>query len=195
MLALAALLGGCGPRPSHQRKGKPRAEEQAPEKAAVAPVRLKQRSMSISLSDEKGQPIFEASAASLEVDENTKTGRMQNPRFTFYDAGKVAMKARSGSVIADYAKKIVHLDGGVEGDSEASGYSFRADRAQWDYDKKELRAWGGVRFWRKEWEAKGEELVGDTALKRARLIGSPATLRIAQRGTEKPKTARGRQKQ
>jgi len=186
------MVGGCAPRPSPAPKGKPRAAEQAPEKTAVAPVRLKQRGMSISLSDEKGQPVFEASAASLEVDENTKTGRMQNPRFTFYEGGKAALRARAGAVVVDYAKKIVHLDGGVEGNSEASGYSFRADRAQWDYDKKELRAWGKVRFWQKEWEAKGEELVGDTALKRARLIGSPATLRIAQRGTEKPKTARGR---
>ena len=191
-ICLAFLLPGCGPRRSVETRQKAAARQPPAEKSALIPTRLRQDHPALSLSDEKGQPLLQATAESVEVDEKSKVGRMSHPRFTFYEDGKEGLKAQAGALSVDYAKKAVLLEGGVEGRSQASGYSFRADRARWDYEKKELKAWGNVRFWRKEWLAEGTELVGDTALKRARLLGSPARLTIVQKVPGKHGVRRGR---
>jgi lipopolysaccharide assembly outer membrane protein LptD (OstA) len=191
-ICLAFLLPGCAPRQSVKMKQKAAARQPQAEKSALIPTRLRQEHLALSLSDEKGQPLLEATAESVEVDEKSKVGRMSRPRLTFYENGREGLRAQAGSLALDYGKKAVLLEGGVEGRSQASGYSFRADRARWDYGKKELKAWGNVRFWRKEWLAEGTELVGDTALKRARLLGSPARLTIIQKATEKGQARRQR---
>lgn len=184
LLGLAALLAGCaggrlgGQTPQEKREAVRQAQERKRDR--FAPIRLRQENLRSTLSDERGRPIWEAAARFVEIDEPSKTGRLEGARFVFYENGKAALEARAPLVTANYEKRTVRLSGGVEGVSRAGGYGFRAQQAEWGYEKKQVRATGDVTLWRAEWRAVGDELVGDTALSKVRLTGNPARLMVTE---------------
>lgn len=185
LLSLSMLLAGCAGGRLGQQSAKEKREAariaQERKQDRFAPLSLRQENLKSTLSDEKGRPIWEATAKSIEVEERTKTGKLEGARFLFYDNGKLALEAHAPIVTADYGKKTVFLSGGVEGISRVGGYSFRARQAGWEYGKKQVRASGNVSLWRNEWRAVGDELTADTALNRGRLVGKPARLMVTQK--------------
>lgn len=187
LLALAVLLVGCagGRLGEKTAKEKREAAQQAEqrERDRFAPIRLRQEDLKSTLSDDKGRPVWEATAKLIEVDEPTRTGRMEGARFVFYNDGKAALEARAPVVTANYKDKTVLLAGGVEGVSRLGGYGFRAQQAEWDYEKNQVTASGGVTLWREEWRVVADKMTGDTALNKVRLTGKPARLMV----TEKPR--------
>jgi len=184
-VALSMLLAGCaggrlGEKTAQEKREAARVARERREDR-FAPVRLRQENLKSTLSDEEGRPIWEATSKLIEVEEKTKTGRLEGARFIFYDNGKPALEARAPLVTANYEEKTVQLRGGVEGISLTGGYGFRAKEAEWEYEKKQVRASGGVTLWREEWRVVGDELTGDTALNRVRLVGKPARLMVTQK--------------
>jgi LPS export ABC transporter protein LptC len=184
LLLLAALLSGCaggrlGQQTAKEKREAARKAEQEKEDR-FAPLRLRQENLKSTLTDENGRPIWEATAKLIEVDDQTKTGKLEGAHFTFYDNGKAALEAKAPLVTANYAAKTVKLSGGVEGLSREGGYSFKAQQAEWEYGQKQVRASGRVTLWRDGWRAVGDELIGDTALTKIRLLGKPARLVVTQ---------------